>query len=452
MRSRESTNPKKALTLSVVLTMAGALAACSGGSSLSPASGVLPGQQSAAQRVDPAKTVTPVYGGGAFIISLVARSWMDNYGITITPPQPSGPVAPNTQLLYAAIGSGNGVTAFLTQTPSNATPTNPPPYTSTLFPNYPYPEWDYSTSETPLSSSQISQYQSTVQTQRGIAIEVPITADGIAVPYNKSGLTLPAGGLQISVNSLCGIFTGGITNWNDSHITADNNGVQVSPNLPILIVFRSDSAGTTFLISNHLNTACAGSSFPWTGGVGNTVTWPSNSIGESGAAGVSSEIAATAGSIGYNGVEYLGAPYNIPSANLQDNYAETHPTFTPQYVAVTKQSVNLALKAVTLPSNPTPSDILNDTIVPDPSSKSAWPIAGFSYIDLYQCYATAPLKKNIVGFVQWVTSTALPAGQSLPDQIAVAGGVNYLPNNLKKVTSKAMKQLVKGPVTGVCTL
>lgn len=432
--------------------MAGGLAACSGGSAVSPASAVLPGQQSAHQRVDPALTVVPVYGGGAYIISVVARSWMDNYGVTITPPQPSGPVAANTQLLYAGIGSGNGVNAFLTQTPSNSTPVSPPPYTSTLFPNYPYPEWDYSTSETPLSATQISQYQSTTQTQRGNAIEVPITADGIAVPYNKSTLTLPAGGLQISLNTFCGIFTGGITNWNDSHITSDNNGVQVSSNLPILIVYRSDSAGATYLMSNHLNTACAGSSFPWTGGVGNTVTWPANSIGEAGATGVSSEIAATAGAIGYNGEAYLGAPYNIPSANLQDNYAATHPSFNPQYVAVNKNSVNKALKNVTLPSNPTPSDILNDTIVPDPTAQGAWPIAGFSYIDVYQCYANAKVKTHIVGFVQWVTSTALAAGKSLPDQIAISGGVNYLPNNLKKVTSKSMKQLVKGPVSGVCTL
>ena len=444
----------KVLSGGLALSMAGLLAACSGGSTASTASAVLPGIHNAAKGVSP-DTVGGVFGGGSTFISLVERSWMDCYGVAIAPGSCTPTVNPNTQLLYAAIGSGGALTAFLTQTPSTSTPSNPPPFTSTLFPNYPYPEWDYSASDAPLSSAQISQYASSDQAQRGNPIELPITSDGVAVPYNPSGLTVPTNGLQLSVNTLCGIFGGGITNWNDSHITADNNGVQVSSNLPILVVYRSDGSGTTFLTQNHLNTACASTSFPWPGGAA-TTTWTGPTgpgfQGENGSQGVAGEVAATAGAIGYVSPSFLGPPNNIPGALLQDNYALTHPTAPKQYYAVNTSTIIAALKHVTLPSNPTPTDILNDTIVPDSPTKGAWPIAGFSYMDFYQCYATTALKNHVVGFVQWVTSTKLPEGQSVPDKLVIAQGVVYLPTTLKNVTHNAMNQIVKGPVSGTCTI
>jgi phosphate transport system substrate-binding protein len=449
----------QALSVGLVLAMAGSLAACGGASSVSPVSGVLPGTQTANTKhsdgVSP-DTVGPVFGGGSTFISLVERSWMDCYGVAIAPGTCSAAtVNPNTQLLYAAVGSGNALTAFLTQTPATSSPSNPPPFTSPLFPNYPYSEWDYSASDAPLSTTQISQYASTDQAQRGNAIELPITADGVAIPYNPSGLTVPSGGLQLSVDTLCGIFGGGITNWNDSHITADNNGVQVSSNLPILVVYRADGSGTTFLTENHLNTACASTSFPWPGGAAST-TWtgPTGAgfQGETGSQGVAGEVAATAGALGYVGPSFLGPPNNIPSANLQDNYALTHPTAPKQYYAVSTNTILTALKKVTLPSNPTPTDILNDTIVPDSPTKAAWPIAGFSYMDFYQCYASKAVKNHSVGFVQWVTSTKLAEGQSLADKIVVGLGVAYLPATLKTITFHAMNQVVQGPVAGVCTI
>ncbi len=442
----------KVLSVGLAVGMAGSLAACGGSSTASPTA-VLPAPQNNSVRGASPDAVGPVFGGGSTFISLVARSWMDNYGVGIAS-QPSGPVNANTQLLYAAVGSGGALTAFLTQTPATATPSNPPPYTSTLFPNYPYLEWDYSASDAPLSSTQISQYASSDQSQRGNAIELPITSDGVAVPYNNSGLTLPSTGLQLSVNTLCGIFSGGITNWNNSDITADNNGHQVSSDLPITVVYRLDGSGTTFLTENHLDTACASTSFPWPGGAAST-TWtgPTGSgfQGETGSQGVAGEVAATAGAIGYVSPSFLGAPNNIPSANLQDNYALNHPTSN-QYSGIATKHIITALQGVTLPSNPTPTDILNDTIVPDSPAKGAWPISGFSYLDFYQCYAAKATKNHAVGFVQWVTSSKLPLGQSLPDQIAVAGGLVYLPANLKKVTFNAMNQIEVGPVSSVCTI
>jgi phosphate transport system substrate-binding protein len=442
----------KVLSAAIAFGMVGSLAAC-GGSSSSP--GIPTTQSSHAKNLsgtNPNVTVGGIFGGGSSLVSLVERALEDNYGVGIQS-QPSGPVNPGVQLLYASIGSGAGLTAYLTQTPSSNTPTNPPPPTSTLFPNYPYPEWDYTMSDAPLSATQISQYQSTDQTQRGPAVEVPVTSDGVATPYNPSGLTVPHAGLQLSVDTLCGIFTGGITNWNDSHITQDNNGIQVSSNLPILVVYRSDGSGTTFLLSNHMNTACASTSFPWTFGVGTTVTWPTGPgfIGENGSQGVAGEVAATAGAIGYVGPSFLGPPNNIPAALLQDNFALNNPT-SKQFIKLGTASIVKALSSVVLPNGFGPTDILNDTIVPDSPKKGAWPIAGFSYADFYGCYAVSKTTKGITGYVKWMDSTNMPQGQSVADKAIIAGGLVYLPTKMKLATVKAMKSVLTGPINGYCTL
>jgi ABC-type phosphate transport system substrate-binding protein len=75
-------------------------------------------------------------------------------------------------------------------------------------------------------------------------IFVPITAGGIAFMYNVPGLKST---LQLSSYTACAILTGGITNWDSSAIAADNNGV-TGPNLPIVPVTESDSAGTNYVL------------------------------------------------------------------------------------------------------------------------------------------------------------------------------------------------------------
>ncbi|HXY26963.1 MAG TPA: substrate-binding domain-containing protein, partial [Acidimicrobiales bacterium] len=73
---------------------------------------------------------------------------------------------------------------------------------------------------------------------------IPITAGGIAFMYNIPGLTKQ---LQLSSYSACGLLTGGIKNWNDASIAADNPGVSL-PNVPVIPVTESDSAGTNYVL------------------------------------------------------------------------------------------------------------------------------------------------------------------------------------------------------------
>ncbi|HEX4160221.1 MAG TPA: substrate-binding domain-containing protein [Rhizomicrobium sp.] len=75
-----------------------------------------------------------------------------------------------------------------------------------------------------------------------------------------------SGGLRLSPTTYCEIFNGGITNWNDPALTADNGGVSLQdPNdkaspfsVPLQIVGRSDSSGATSIFTRHLANVCAG--------------------------------------------------------------------------------------------------------------------------------------------------------------------------------------------------
>jgi phosphate transport system substrate-binding protein len=73
---------------------------------------------------------------------------------------------------------------------------------------------------------------------------IPITAGGIGFMYNVPGLTAQ---LQLTSYTACALLTGGITNWDSPLLAADNPGVSL-PNLPVVPVTESDSAGTNYVL------------------------------------------------------------------------------------------------------------------------------------------------------------------------------------------------------------
>jgi hypothetical protein len=137
------------------------LAACSGHAG-SAANSVVPSNP-AQSGVKP-NAVTNIYGGGSTLAALLYRNWMDYYGVAM-PPDPQGapngqPVNPNFQYYYAAIGSGAGRQAFLSQTPSNAPPAPNPIYCPNAGTScYPYPVWHWSGSDATFSSQEIQCYE-----------------------------------------------------------------------------------------------------------------------------------------------------------------------------------------------------------------------------------------------------------------------------------------------------
>ena len=121
----------------------------------------------------------------------------------------------------------------------------------------------------------------------GPMIQFPLSIDPVAVFYTNGGIYekqsgankkeadfslnvqngTKSGGLRLSPNSLCGIYNGKITNWNDPSLKTDNNNKALEdPNdptptgswsVPLIPVARSDSSGTTSIATRHLANVCA---------------------------------------------------------------------------------------------------------------------------------------------------------------------------------------------------
>ena len=78
------------------------------------------------------------------------------------------------------------------------------------------------------------------ETCGGPAYHLPLYIDPIALPYNLTDIE----NLQLSPDTIAGIFNEEITNWSDPAIAEDNPDAEM-PDLAITPVHRSDESGTT---------------------------------------------------------------------------------------------------------------------------------------------------------------------------------------------------------------
>ncbi len=194
-------------------------------------------------------------------------------------------------------------------------------------------------------------------------IYVPITAGGIAFMYNIPGLSKT---LQLSSYTACALLTGGITNWNDPALAADNPGVAF-PNLTVRPVTESDSAGTNFVLEEWcinqqpaLWAAFANQQNHQSGGPGDGVVisatqpesnWPGlpGGLDQQNTSGVAGSIATNAGTIGAVQVKYasdLGFGPNSPPKgvasvkNGSGKYTQPTPVNVASALAYATQNTN----------------------------------------------------------------------------------------------------------------
>ena len=143
-----------------------------------------------------------------------------------------------------------------------------------------------------LSSSDRASYP----TMMNIAVAISAQQVNFNIPNVKS--------LKLDGTVLAQIYSGKITNWNNSAIAALNPGVTL-PSLKIVPLHRADSSGDTFLFTSYLNDQDPS---VWsTADVGTSVSWPSVSgaLAETGNSGMVAGCAATKGCIAYIGISYL---------------------------------------------------------------------------------------------------------------------------------------------------
>jgi phosphate transport system substrate-binding protein len=255
-------------------------------------------------------------------------------------------------------------------------------------------------------------------TSWGEPFEIPTIGGPIVYGYRSKDFNQHSARLQFSAWTYCAIANGVISDWNDAAISADNGGSVTGGNSqPITFYFRSDSSGTSFLYTNHLNTACnrawkkpynaapyesSGRSAAWTYGVNSLWPGPGSSsvpnphfIGESGNPGILAAIQSTPFGTGYlEGAYAKSANPPVAQAKLQNGFKKGHAVYADP---TNKRSVANALKKVTASAitygegsdgQPLGTSRPECVLYVDPKNfvsppSSTYPIVGVSYLLFY---------------------------------------------------------------------
>jgi phosphate transport system substrate-binding protein len=212
---------------------------------------------------------------------------------------------------------------------------------------------DFGDSDAPLNADQTAKMSAAV-------LHIPMTSGAVVVTYNVPGVK---GGLNLSGKDLADIYLGKITNWNSPEIKDANKGVAI-PDLPIVVIHRSDGSGTSFIFTDYLTKVNA----DWAKKVGkaSAVNWPAG-LGGKGSEGVAGLVKQTPGAVGYVELAYA-KQNNMPFANIQNKSGK--------YITPT-------LEATTLASNVTiPAD--SKVSITDTDNPKGYPIASFTWALIYK--------------------------------------------------------------------
>ncbi len=240
---------------------------------------------------------------------------------------------------YQAIGSGGGIRQLMARTV------------------------DFGATDAPMSDKELARAP-------GKILHIPTAIGAVAIGFNLPGVKE----LKLTPQILADIYLGKIRYWDDKRLKEVNPGLNL-PHLPIMVAYRSDGSGTTYVFTDYL---CKVSQ-EWCKrvGRGKAVRWPVG-LGGKGNAGVAGLIKQIPGCLGY--IELAYAEQNhIPVAALQNKAG---------------RFIKPSLKAISAAAN---VDIPDDTrcSITDTDAPDGYPIAAFTWIIVYQeqAYKNRPLKK-----------------------------------------------------------
>src|SRR6202000_3439133 len=185
---------------------------------------------------------------------------------------------------------------------------------------------DFGESDAPLNADQTAKMGAAV-------LHIPVAAGAVVLTYNIPGVTAA---LNLSGKDIADIYLGKITKWNSPEIAATNKNVKL-PDLPIVVVHRSDGSGTSFIFTDYLTKV----NEDWAKKVGKAaaVNW-SAGLGGKGSECVSGLVKQTPGAIGY--VELIYALQNkMTFANIQNKSGK----FITPSLASTTLACNVELPA-----------------------------------------------------------------------------------------------------------
>ena len=288
---------------------------------------------------------------------------------------------PGVKISYQSIGSGGGIQQLKAGTV------------------------DFGASDAPLSDEE-------AKSMPGPVVHIPTVAGAVAVAYNLPGLKHP---LKLDGSTLAAIYSGEVRRWNGQRVAALNPAEKL-PDLAITVVHRSDGSGTSYLFTSYL--AAVSKDWSTKVGAGKSVNWPAG-VGAKGNEGVTGVVKQTPGAIGY--LELAYAKQNaLPVAHLKNAAGEfVEPTVTSTTAAAAggaetmKKDVRVSLVNSRAPG--------------------AYPIAGFTYLLVYQQQADQKKAEALARFLLW----ALKDGQQLAPPLLYAP----LPEQVIQINESAVRGL-----------
>jgi phosphate transport system substrate-binding protein len=270
-------------------------------------------------------------------------------------------VDPSVRFNYQSIGSGGGQKQIIARTV------------------------DFGASDGPMSDENLAKAP-------GKILHIPTVAGAVAITYN-----LPDNPkLKLDGPTLVEIFLGNITKWNDKRIIELNPGVNL-PDLPMVVVHRADGSGTSYIFTDYLSSI----SPVWADSVGKAtaVKWPTG-LGGKGSEGVAGQVRQLSGAIGY--VEMIYAKQNnMPYADVKNAAGN--------FITPSIESVTEALATAKIP------DDFRFSMVNAPGD-NAYPIAGTTWLLVYERQKNADKGKRMVDFLNW----ALTKGEALAPSLDYA--------------------------------
>jgi phosphate transport system substrate-binding protein len=291
---------------------------------------------------------------------------------------------PDVTVNYQSIGSGGGIQQFIART------------------------IDFGASDVPMNAAELQRAGDPV-------LQIPDTLGGEAICYNLPGIE---SGLKFTRGLVADIYLGKITKWNDPAIQKLNPAAQL-PDMPIMVVHRSDGSGTTYIFTDFLSTV----SPEWKQkvGTGKSVSWPApSSVGGKGNEGVAGQVRQSTGAIGYVELAYV---------------LQNHMTYG-QLRNKTGSWVSPSIETIAAAAASKPVVSAANFSIVDAEGADSYPISGYSWLMVYQ----KPTDSGRGAVVKKVLTWLVTDGQE------IAKSIDYvpLPKNVQDLALKAISQMQVG--------
>ncbi len=260
---------------------------------------------------------------------------------------------------------------------------------------------DFGASDMPLNASELE--------SKGL-LQFPAIIGGIVIVTNLNGIS--EGQLVLNAKTIAEIYSGQIKNWNDKRIASLNPGLTL-PDKNIIVVYRSDSSGTTFNFTHYLEKASLG---VWKAGTGTAVSWPTGitGVGGKGNEGITSMLKRAPGSIGY--VEYAYALQNkLAWSRLQNADGKVVPEIDANDLKDEKKisaAFRKSFQAAALYADWEKSPGMY-VLLANQKGSETWPITASTFILIHKNQSNSKIGEEVLKFFHFAFTKGADSAQSL---------------------------------------